>query len=165
MDMIARALILLALPALAACGDAAPSREKQRPVAKGKAEPAAAAPRPREPAAPGPQEGKDAAVALRAYYTLIEAGDYRQALAMRSRQEGGAERLAANFAAYQSYRASVGPASVPVNAGDWQFAEVPVMITGTFKGGKPFASAGSVTMRRPGGASGTNGEWLVFTGS
>ena len=162
--MFARALLLLALPALAACGDAAPSREKQRPVASGKAEPAAASPRPREPAAPGPQKGEDAAVALRAYYALIEAGDYRQALAMRSRQEGGAGRLAANFAAYRSYRASVGPASVPVDAGDWQFAEVPVMITGTFKGGKPFASAGSVTMRRPDGASGEKGQWHVYTG-
>jgi len=162
--MIARTLLLLALSALSACDDEASLPESQRPPAQGKADKVAAAPRTPEPAPPSRQQSEGAAAALRAYYALIEAGDYGRALAMRSRREGGAERLAANFAAYRSYRASVGPASIPVTAGDWQFVEVPVMITGRFKGGKPFASAGSVTMRRAGSASGGDGQWHVYIG-
>lgn len=162
--MIARSFLWLALPALAACDDTAPSPKAQPAPAKTEISPAAAAAETNAIAAPKSDGGKGAAAALRDYYALIEAGNYRQALTMRSRREGGAERLAANFAAYQSYRASVGPPSVPVTAGDWQFIEVPVMITGTFKGGKPFASAGSVTMRRAGGSSGAEGRWQVYIG-
>jgi hypothetical protein len=37
------------------------------------------------------------------------------------------------------------------------------MISGTFRGGKPFASAGSVTIRRATAGEGDRG-WRIFTG-
>ena len=88
-------------------------------------------------------------------------------MALRPRDQGGAARLTANFDAYRSYRADVGAPSRPVEAGGWQYVEVPVMITGAFKGGKPFASAGSVTLRRAVAArdaAPAEKRWHIHTG-
>ena len=67
--------------------------------------------------------------------------------------------FADNFAAYERYGALVGTPTVPVRAGGFVWVQLPVMITGRFKGGKPFGSSGNVVMRRP--ASG--GKWQVVT--
>jgi hypothetical protein len=104
---------------------------------------------------------------LRRYYGLIEGGRYAEAWAMRSASKAGSVEFARNFAAYESYRAQVGQASEPVESGGWLFVEVPIMITGRMKGGEPFASAGSVTLRRAANvpaATAREREWHIYTG-
>jgi hypothetical protein len=111
------------------------------------------------------EESGDAATALNRYYARIEAGDYDSAWAMRSGEGGDAarRRFADNFRAYSSYHADVGLPSEPVASGGYSYVEVPVMIRGTFRGGKPFASAGSVTLRRAVSGGGDR-SWRVYTG-
>jgi hypothetical protein len=104
---------------------------------------------------------------LRRYYGLIEAGDYAGAWAMRSGDRAGLERFSANFRSYDRYHASVGQPSEPVESGGWAYVEVPVMITGRIRGGEPFASSGSVSLRRATSARGARArerEWHIYTG-
>jgi hypothetical protein len=116
-----------------------------------------------EPAPPPrTQVGDDAAKTLRRYYDLIEAGRYDDAYALRSGGGADRERFAANFRAYESYSAQAGAPSQPVAQGDFEFVAVPVMITGRFVGGKPFGSAGSVTLRRA--RAGADRSWRIYTG-
>jgi hypothetical protein len=116
-----------------------------------------------EPAPPPrTQAGDDAARTLRRYYDLIEAGHYDDAYALRSGRGVDRERFAANFRAYESYRAQAGAPSQPVAQDDFDYVEVPVMITGRFIGGKAFGSAGSVTLRRA--RSGMDRRWRIYTG-
>jgi hypothetical protein len=107
----------------------------------------------------------DAAATLKRYYARIEAGDYGAAWAMRSGEssEAARARFADNFRAYSSYHADVGTPSEPVTSNGFAYVEVPVMIRGTFRGGKSFASAGSVTIRRATSGEGERG-WRVYTG-
>ncbi len=107
----------------------------------------------------------DAAAALKSYYSRIEAGNYEAAWAMRSGEAGGEarRRFADNFKAYETYHADVGTPSEPVAAQGWAYVEVPVMIRGTFRGGKSFSSAGSVTLRKAVGPGG-GGRWRIYTG-
>jgi len=126
--------------------------------------------------APAPQPGAQSASAgaagaadlLRRYYALIEGGKYDEAWRMRSGGRGIDEtQFAAHFKAYQSYHPQVGTPSRPVTDQGWIWVEVPVMTTGTFLGGKPFGSAGSVTLRRPApGAAAPDNErgWRIYTG-
>lgn len=151
-------LLLLAPLLLAACERKAPA-----PPAKQRAGPVTTRAAP--VADPGPTQGEDAAgdaaATLRTYYARIEAGDYGAAWGLRTADAGlTRERFAANFAAYESYRAVVGAPSLPVAAGDWDYVEVPVMITGRLRGGRPFGSSGSVTLRRPH----AGGAWRIYTG-
>jgi hypothetical protein len=157
--------IALGLLLLSACGDGPETSQeaRQRKVA-------AKPPMPElEPPAPTAQDREasgDAASTLKRYYARIESGDYDSAWAMRSGPDGEAarRRFADNFRAYQSYKADVGMPSEPVRANGWAYVEVPVMIRGEFRGGKPFSSAGSVTMRRA--TSGPEAErgWRIYTG-
>jgi hypothetical protein len=121
---------------------------------------------PRAPVGQRDREGQDAATTLKRYYSRIEAGDYDAAWAMRAEDDAGRERFIANFRAYESYRAEVGTPSTPVEARGWDFVEVPVMIYGRFKGGKTFASSGSVSMRRAASAEAGPRErsWHIYTG-
>jgi hypothetical protein len=150
---------------LAACGDQpdTPQEARQRKVAT---QPPMPELEPPAPTAQDREQSGDAASTLKRYYARIEAGDYDAAWAMRSGESGEAarKRFADNFRAYQSYRADVGPPSEPVQANGWAYVEVPVMISGEFRGGKPFSSAGSVTMRRA--TSGPEAErgWRIYTG-
>jgi hypothetical protein len=159
-----RSFPLLALLLLAACGrESETPRQAQR--REGSAQPPMPELQPPTPTAQDREESGDAAAALENYYAAIEAGDYDSAWAMRSGETGdeARRRFADNFKAYQSYQADVGTPSEPVEAGGWAYVEVPVMIRGTFRGGKPFASAGSVTVRRATSADGERG-WRVYTG-
>jgi hypothetical protein len=70
------------------------------------------------------------------------------------------ERFAANFKAYESYRAQAGTPSVPVRAGHWDYVEVPVMITGRLRGGRAFSNGGSVTLRRA--HDGPDRAWRIY---
>ena len=156
------ALFLLVL--LAACGPEAetPREARQREQATRppmpELDPPAATARDRE-------DSGDAAATLARYYARIEAGDYAAAWAMRSGESGeeARRRFADNFKAYAEYHADVGTPSEPVTAAGWAYVEVPVMIRGTFRGGKAFASAGSVTVRRATSGEGDRG-WRIYTG-
>jgi hypothetical protein len=108
----------------------------------------------------------DAAATLRRYYARIQAGDYEAAWAMRSGGSGdeARRRFADNFRAYETYQADVGTPSEPVHAQGWAYVEVPVMIRGTFRGGKPFSSAGSVTVRKATSGPEAGGGWRIYTG-
>ncbi|HLL31467.1 MAG TPA: hypothetical protein VK403_10760 [Allosphingosinicella sp.] len=150
---------------LAACGDGPETSQETR-----KREIARQPPMPElEPPAPTPKDPEDkgdAAATLRNYYSRIQAGDYDSAWAMRSGEAGeeARRRFAANFRAYETYQADVGRPSKAAEADGWAFVEVPVMIRGTFRGGKPFASAGSVTMRRATSGPEAGSGWRIYTG-
>lgn len=149
---------------LAACG-----RDAETPREAEARQEAAKPPMPElEPPLPTVEDREasgDAAAALKAYYARIESGDYEAAWAMRSSEDGEAarQRFADNFKAYATYRADVGVPGEPVESGGFAYVEVPVMISGTFRGGKAFSSAGSVTLRRAASAGGDRG-WRIFTG-
>ena len=104
----------------------------------------------RSPTAQDREDSGDAAATLKRYYARIEAGDYDSAWEMRS-GEGGEEarrRFADNFRAYRATMPTSERRASRSRRNGWAYVEVPVMIRGTFRGGKPFASAGSVTVRR-----------------
>lgn len=149
---------------LAACGSDPEEARQADNLAKA-AQPPMPELEPPVPTAQDREDSGDAATTLRRYYARIEAGDYDAAWAMRSgeRDEAARRRFADNFRAYQSYQADVGTPSEPVTANGFAYVEVPVMIRGTFRGGKPFASAGSVTVRRGTGGEGDRG-WHIYTG-
>jgi hypothetical protein len=160
-----RRLAFLALLLAASCQRQAPAplpQKQSAPVPP--AAPPAAPPQPKTQ--PGPDDTAGAADLLRHYYALIEAGKYAEAWRMRSNGRGIDEsQFADHFRAYESYRSQVGTPSEPVAAQGWIWVEVPVMTTGRFLGGKPFDSAGSVTLRRPAPntASAERG-WRIYTG-
>jgi hypothetical protein len=159
-------LLLLAL-LTSGCGG---EEEAPKPKPKARAAtPAPAAPQAATVQVPDVQPAIDAAAALRRYYGFIKAGDYDSAWAMRSGPATQAERkrFAANFQAYERYRATVGESSQPVESGGWEYVEVPVMIYGSYRGGKAFGSTGSVSLRRAvrvPGASARERTWHIFTG-
>jgi hypothetical protein len=145
---------------VAACGDEAPPApadrklERQAPATP----PAAAASPPVDQAAPAAEAG-DAAEVLRRYYASISEGRYSEAHKLRETGGADAAAFAAYFERFESHRVTVGTPSEPVEAGGWLYVEVPVHSYGTMEDGKPFGSAGTVTLRRraPGG------EWRIFT--
>ena len=157
-----RVLPLLALVSLAACGNeaAAPAPKAEEPDIP--APSAVPQPAPAEPDAAEKENSADAAEVLRSYYAAIERGDFEAAARMRSDEKTDARRLADNFKAYETYNVQVMRPSRPTRSGDHLFVDVPVMITGNYKGGKSFGSGGRVTMRRPVESGG--GGWRVYTG-
>ena len=159
---MARALLLTALLLLPACGndEAAPAPKPDEPEIP--APSATPQPVPAQEDAAEKENSADAAEVLRSYYAAIERGDFEAAARMRSDEETDAKRLADNFRSYESYNVQVFPPSRPSRSGDYLFVDVPVMITGNYKGGKSFGSGGRVTMRRPAGGGG--GGWRVYTG-
>jgi hypothetical protein len=161
-----RSLAFLSILVLAAaCGrqQAPPTPKAEQPTDE--AASATEAP-PAPPTAEEQADSGDAASALRDYYVLIERGDYEGAAAMRSDRQADAKRLADNFKAYESYRALVGQPGRPARGGDWLWVRVPVMITGSYKGGKEFGSTGSVTLRRSTSAAAAPADrrWRVYSG-
>ncbi|HZG07678.1 MAG TPA: hypothetical protein VEZ70_01725 [Allosphingosinicella sp.] len=165
------ALPLLLLPLAAACGQdesglpVAENRGTMRtPAVPTKAEGTMAS----APPAGAPAAGaRDAAGVLRRYYDLIEAGQYRDAWAMRGGKPADAAAFAANFAAYRRYKVTLGKPSDPVSQEGWLFVEVPIQIFGALKNGTPFGSAGSVTLRRAEsvpGATLRQRDWHIYTG-
>jgi hypothetical protein len=150
--MIRRVMLLFLLP-LAGCGREAP------PKAEPRHKPQIQADAGRQPTEAEQRTIREAAAALRLYYRLIEAGDYRSAFRMRTPSRVDEKRFAANFAAYEQYDVVVGTPTFPVEADGFVYVQLPVMITGRFKGGKPFGSSGNVMVRRP---QPTAGRWSVL---
>ena len=165
---------IFALVLLAGCGGAEEpqNRSEPRPPASTRARPELRPPSTadKQAEADAEENALDAAATLRRYYALIEKGDYDGAWAMRARSgdEGaGRQRFLDNFKAYKSYRATVGAPSRPATAKGWEYVEVPVMIYGSFRGGKGFGNSGSVTLRRAvdvEGASAADRRWHIYTG-
>jgi hypothetical protein len=157
--------LLVLLLALSACGterDSAPQPERREKAAQ----PPMPELEPPKETAQDREDSGDAAATLKLYYARIGSGDYDSAWAMRTGESGdeARRRFADNFRAYDSYEADVGAASEPVHAKGWAYVEVPVMIRGTFKGGKPFTSAGSVSMRRATSGPEVEDGWRIYTG-
>ena len=156
---------LCCLLLLAACGE-----ERETPQQARQREKAAQPPMPElEPPAETAQDREDsgdAAATLKLYDARIESGDYDAAWAMRSGEAGdeARRRFADNFKAYATYQADVGTPGEPVQGQGWAYVEVPVMIRGTFRGGKPFSSAGSVTVRKATSGPEAGGGWRIYTG-
>lgn len=182
--MTGRSLILTLLLAVTACGEA----EQRQPA---KAERAAApaplpAPAPREPLAPpalkersGLPDTKEplsetpssstsaqgAADVLQTYYALVEAGKYEEAFRLREPAGATAADLAASFAPYAEHHANVGAPSEIAGAAGSLYVEVPVQIYGRMKNEKPFATAGTVTLRRSNDVPGATAEqrgWRIY---
>ena len=160
-----RALTLLPLLLLSACGDERETARRPEPREKAAQPPMPELEPPKETAQDREDRG-DAAATLKLYYARIGSGDYDSAWAMRSAEAGdeARRRFADNFRAYATYEADVGTPSEPVEAQGWAYVEVPVMIRGTFKGGKPFASAGSVSMRKAVSGPRAGEGWRIYTG-
>ncbi|HYW17296.1 MAG TPA: hypothetical protein VE891_14235 [Allosphingosinicella sp.] len=160
-----RVTVLLGLLVLAACGDERDPTPQPRQRDKAAQPPLPELEPPVETAQDREDKG-DAAATLKSYYARIRSGDYDSAWSLRSGEAGGEaeRRFADNFRAYETYEADVGTPSEPVLAGGWAFVEVPVMIRGTFRGGKPFSSAGSVTMRKANSGADTGSGWRIYTG-
>ena len=157
----------IALLVLAACSGESGEPPAKRELASAIPEPAmpAAAPRP-APAVAEPASGGDGAEAaaetLRTYYRLIEAGRYEAAWQLRERpaKRGDASAFARAFADYAQYRATIGAPSPAAEAGGALYVEVPVQTYGVTRQGKPFSSAGTVTLRR----TNEQGEWRIYGG-
>lgn len=139
-----------------------------------------AAPEPARPGAPRrndappaeeplpPESAQGAAEVLRTYYALIGQGRYEEAWALRIPGPRGpsAAEFAASFADYVEYRAEVGPPSEMQGAAGSVYVEVPVQIYGRTREGRPFSSAGTVTMRRSNdvpGAAPAQKHWRIYT--
>src|ERR1041384_8178441 len=159
-----RLIPVIALLVLASC------KAEHQPIADAQSNRAVPEPAPVAVAKPPSKQevagAKDAASALRAYYALIEQGDYGGATRLRSDGRTDPQKLADNFKAYESYHAQVGVPGRPVRGGDWLYVRVQVMITGNYKGAEEFISAVPVTMRRsvPDSPTPAEREWRVYTG-
>jgi hypothetical protein len=160
-----RRLALLPLLFLFACGEEEEKPRGPEPSGQSALPPMPELEPPKESAQDREASG-DAAAALKLYYERIGSGDYDSAWAMRTGEAGdeARRRFADNFRAYESYQADVGTPSEPVEAGGWAHVEVPVMLRGTFKGGKPFSSAGSVSMRKAVSGPRAGEGWRIYTG-
>ncbi|PSJ37575.1 hypothetical protein [Allosphingosinicella deserti] len=163
-------LIVLCFCAAACRGDEQSSESspaRNAPRVEAPAQAPRGDPSPENRPTPKDNEGKDAAAVLRRYYDHIEAGRTREAWAMRSASDAGYDRFERNFAAYDRYKVSLGPATQPVEAAGWVYVEVPIQIFGTMKGGKGFGSVGNVTMRKAvdiPGATARDRAWHIYTG-
>ena len=147
---------------LAGCGRSEPAATKEpktRPQPKAAPEIRAAANTPAtEDPAPAAESG-DAAALLRRYYSLIEERRYAEAHTLREPNGADLDAFAAHFDQFATQKVTVGVPSKPAEAGGWLYVEVPIQSYGSMKSGKPFGSAGTVTLRR----RKQSGAWRIFT--
>jgi hypothetical protein len=129
-------------------------------------EPAASEASLAEPRA-SPTSAQGAATVVETYYALIEARNYRAAWALRWNSDAMTpEQFAAGFTDYADYHATVGAPSEIQGAAGSLYVEVPVQLYGRMKNGKPFGSAGTVTLRRVNDVPGSTAEerrWRIYS--
>lgn len=157
------AMAVAGLFALGACSDAA-NEPAANVVAETSIVTATAAPE-RHP--PGERAGAEAeahgaAEVVKLYYGLIGERQFDAAWRLRelTARSPTAEQFAANYSDYAQLRANVGPASEAAPAGGWLYVEVPVQTYGRMRDGRPFGSAGTLTLRR----RQSGGDWRIYGG-
>lgn len=164
--MLRRLLVVAAFLSCLSCGEDEPQAEKaatarQEPLPRPRIPPAD--PRPVEQAPPDDESARGAAEVLRTYYALIEAGRYPQASRLRWERRSGEEdvqALAASFAKYGEYHATVGTPGPISGDGGSHYVDVPVQLYGRLKSGAPFSTAGTITLRR---AAGSPEGWRIYS--
>jgi hypothetical protein len=96
------------------------------------------------------------------YYALVEAGRYGEAWRLWSdggRASGRTQAaFAAGFAAYASYHAQIGGPGPIEGAAGSLYVEVPVVIYGAFRDGRPLHKSGKITLRRVNDVPGATAE-------
>lgn len=136
-----------------------------------KADPAVAekSAEPAPPAAAG-KGAEAAAAAARHYYALIEGGKLTEAWALRTESDTASpaarDVFTAYFADYREYHATVGTPSDVQGAAGSLYVEVPVQTYGVRKDGKPFTSAGTITLRRSNdvpGSTAAQRRWRIYS--
>lgn len=171
-----RSAPLLAMLVLAGCGGAARDEgnatpvPEERPAAKPPADIAPEAqpvPGPESPVAPdGAADAEAAAEVVRTYYALIAARRYDEAWRLRSNGSGKAPpEFVEQFAAHSELRATVGTPSRIEGAAGSLYVEIPVQLYGRRTDGAPFASAGTITLRRSNDVPGATAEqrsWRIY---
>jgi len=101
---------------------------------------------------------------VRDYYRLIGARRFDEAWALRVKGKLTATQFAQSYGAYRTYRATVGNPSEPQRAGGFEFVEVPVQLYGQMMDGRPFGSAGTITLRRVAVKEGAGRQhWQIYT--
>jgi len=126
--------------------------------------------RPEEPArAPRSDAETEAALAVvHRYYDFIAARNYREAWLLRSdRNTLSLADFTASLTSYRDYHATVGLPSGVEGAAGSLYIEVPVQLYGTTNSGKPFGSAGTLTLRRSNDVPGATAEqrsWHIYAG-
>jgi hypothetical protein len=93
---------------------------------------------------------------------LIGARRYSQAWALRWKGRGdtqdSARAFAASFGRYAAFHATLGPPRPMQAISGSDYVDIPVQLEGRTKEGKPFITAGTMTVRRAHG-----GPWLVYS--
>lgn len=180
-----RTLALALTACLAGCGNEpqanlAQSSERASPPAQEENRQSAEPTQPETASSPGtrhaqtdseapfaPESAQDAADVVRDYYALIESGDYEKAWLLRWDSKGsGRNRFVAGFAPYAEYHATVGTPTEIQGAAGSLYVEVPVQLYGRRKDGKPFGSAGTITLRRVNdvpGSTEVERRWRIYT--
>jgi hypothetical protein len=177
-----RNLILPTLALLASCSQPAAPTANQAESAAPAAKPAADAELPSAPLPANtaeaarsvvseapftPQSAQGAANVVQTYYALIEEGRYEQARQLRWDRDTLSEaRFEAQFAPYSDYHATIGAPSEIQGAAGSSYVEVPVQLYGRRKDGKPFGTAGTITLRRVNDVPGSTDEqrsWHIYT--
>jgi hypothetical protein len=116
------------------------------------------------------ESAQGAGQVLQTYFALIEAEKYTEAWKLRWKGKGddagSAKAFAASFGKYDSYHASVGAPGEVSGAAGSLYVDLPVQIYGRMKGGEPFATAGTVTLRRVYDVRGSTAEerrWRIYS--
>jgi hypothetical protein len=119
----------------------------------------------RTPLAEGPiapNSAQGAAQVVQTYYALIETGRYAQA--WRLWGDGGKasgrseEAFAMGFGPYASYHAQTGAPGAIEGAAGSLYVEVPVVIYGARRDGRPLHQSGKATLRRVNDVPGSTAE-------
>ena len=174
-------IIIAALLATAACQPQAPPNEA---IAQGNAVGDPALPENRNPIPPVdavpvaaspplasaiPDSDKTPAAAkkvVEAYFAALSERHYADAYRMFPGSGMSASAFAASHAKYRTFKATVGvPGDTEGGAGSI-YIEIPVVVTGTLKEGRPFRMEGPVALRRVNdvdGATPAQLRWHIFS--
>lgn len=177
-----RTLAVAFLACLAGCGNqpeanlsqsseraSLPTQQEDRPTAEpaNASTPGASHAQTVSDSAGAAKDAQGAADVVQHYYALIGSGEYEKAWTLRWGSEGpGVDRFVASFAPYAEYHATVGTPTEIQGAAGSLYVDVPVQLYGRKKDGKPFGSAGTITLRRANdvpGSTAAERRWRIYT--